>query len=167
MNEATVTVQNLIDILTEEIELAESFEMTERGIMNAVLNSTWDTLEISLSRAEGLSLRIESIDRERAECIEILRKITGADKNEHFYRLTAGLEPAQQKQVNDLYRKLKIAVLNLRNTNWRINAYVATVTGIMKQTLQEIYPNRRGSLYSRAGRIREAGNNPMVLNKEL
>ena len=91
----------------------------------------------------------------------------GENKDAHFYRLTVNLELKTKNHINDLYRKLKLSVLSLQNMNWRINTYVGTVTGIMKQTLKEIYPNRRGSLYSRSGLIREVESNPMVLNKKL
>ena len=74
MNEASRTVQRLSDILQKETELMESFEMTERAVMNSVLNNSWDTLESSLSRADGLALRIESLDRRELNLSESLGK---------------------------------------------------------------------------------------------
>ncbi len=167
MNKASKYGHNLINILQTEIALVDESELIEHSIMDSVLNNRWDTLELSLEEAGILSIKIESLDNKRNKCIDLLKELFSLGKEDHFYRLTVNLESELRDKLNNLYRELKISVLNLRNMNWRINAYVGTVTGIMKQTLKEIYPNRRGSLYSRAGIIREAGNNPMVLNREL
>ncbi|MCK5202171.1 MAG: hypothetical protein KAR21_27650 [Spirochaetales bacterium] len=167
MINTTDTAGHLIDIITKEIELIDSFTVVEASIMDSVINNNWDFLEAAITQAEGISGLIEALDRERDFHVEKLRESSGEDKSAHFYRLTARLETEQRDKLNELYRKLKLSVLNLQNMNWRIDAYVGTVTGIMKQTLKEIYPNRRGSLYSKSGTIREAESNPMVLNKKL
>ena len=167
MIEATNNIEHLSKILKKEIELIDSFAVAESSIMDSIITNNWDILESAINQADGLSRLIEALDRERDYHVEKLRESTGEDDSAHFYRLTVGLETEQRDRINDLYRKLKLSVLNLRNMNWRIDTYVSTVTGIMKQTLKEIYPHRRGSLYSKTGTIREAESNPMVLNRKL
>ena len=167
MIEATDNTENLIKILGKEIELVDSLTVAEGLIMDSVLNNNWDTLELAIKQAEGISGLIEALDRERDFHVERLRELSGEKSGAHFYRLNIGLEIEQRDRLNELYRKLKLSVLNLQNMNWRIDAYVGTVSGIMKQTLKEVYPNRRGSLYSKSGIIREAQSNPMVLNRKL
>lgn len=167
MIKATDNTEHLIKILDKEIELIDSFTVVEASIMDSVINNNWDFLEAAIIQAEGITGLIEALDRERDFHVEKLRESSGEDKSAHFYRLTAGLEPKQKDRINELYRKLKLSVLNLQNINWRINTYAETITEIMKKTLKEVYPNRRGSLYSRSGTIREAEGNPMVLNKKL
>lgn len=167
MTESIENTEHLIKIMEKEVKLIDSFTDVEGLIMDSVLNSNWDTLELAIAQAEGLSVLIETLDKERELRVENLRELFGETKGSKFYRLTANLKSKQRDQINELYRKLKLSVLNLQNINWRIDAYVGTVTGIMKQTLKEIYPNRRGSLYSKTGIIREAQSNPMVLNKKL
>lgn len=163
----TDTAGLLIDIIVEETDLIDSFSSVEASIMDSVINNNWDTLELELNQVKKLSGLIEILDKKREFSVEAIRTALGEDTGTHFYRLTMGLETEQRDRLNDLYRKLKLSVLNLQNINWRIDAYVGTVTGIMKQTLKEIYPNRRGSLYSKSGTIREVQSNPMVLNKKL
>lgn len=167
MINTTDTAEHLIDVITRETELIDSFSTVEASVMESVINNNWDSLEPELNQAEKLSGLIESLDKKRELAVEAIRTEIGVETGMHFYRLTAGLEREQRDQLNELFRKLKLSVLNLQNMNWRIDAYVGTVTGIMKQTLKEIYPNRRGSLYSKTGSLREAQNNPMVLNKKL
>ena len=167
MIEATNNIEHLSKILKKEIELIDSFAVAESSIMDSIITNNWDILESAINQADGLSRLIEALDRERDYHVEKLRESTCEDDSAHFYRLTVGLETEQRDRINDLYRKLKLSVLNLRNMNWRIDTYVSTVTGIMKQTLKEIYPHRRGSLYSKTGTIREAESNPMVLNRKL
>lgn len=159
--------EQLIHILEKEIELVNNFTQIEKSIMDSVIANNWDTLEASITQSEDISYLIASLDKQRETCIRILRDQTGEDDNTHFYHLTGNLKEEEKNSLNDLYRVLKLSVLNLQNINWRIDAYVSTVSGIMKQTLNEIYPNRRGSLYSKAGIIKEADNNPMVLNRKL
>ncbi len=167
MINTTDTAEHLIDIITRETELIDNFSSVEASIMDSVINNNWDTLELELNQVEKLSGLIEVLDQKREFAVETVRTAIGEKSGTHFYRLTMGLESEQRDRLNELYRKLKLSVLNLQNMNWRIDAYVGTVTGIMKQTLKEIYPNRRGSLYSKTGSLREAQSNPMVLNKKL
>ncbi|MCK5674000.1 MAG: flagellar export chaperone FlgN [Spirochaetales bacterium] len=167
MMESLENTEQLIEILEKEIELVDSFTKVENSILDSVIANNWDSLETSINQTKDISLAIESLDKERAACVELLREELGEDRDTHFYHLTVNMESDKKIKINDLYRKLKLSVLNLQNMNWRIDTYVGTVTGIMKQTLKEIYPNRRGSLYSRSGIIKEADNNPMVLNKKL
>ena len=167
MIESLENTEQLINILEKEIELVRTFTETEGIIMDSVIANNWDVLESGLDQTKDISWEIEKLDKAREVCIELLREEAGEDINAHFYRLTVNLDTDIKNRLNDLYRDLKLSVLNLQNINWRIDTYVGTVTGIMKQTLKEIYPNRRGSLYSRSGMIKEADNNPMVLNKKL
>ncbi|MDA3938633.1 MAG: hypothetical protein PF693_04905 [Spirochaetia bacterium] len=167
MMESLENTEQLIHILEKEIELINSFILVENTIMESVISNNWDVLETSINLTKDISFSIEALDKQRIDCVEILRKEVGEDIGAHFYRLTINLKIEQKNKINDLYRSFKLSVLNLQNMNWRIDNYVSTVTGIMKQTLNEIYPNRRGSLYSRSGIIKEAESNPMVLNRKL
>jgi len=167
MIESLENIELLMDILEKEIVLVKAFTEVESTIMNSIIASNWDILESSISLTQNIALDIEKLDIQRAVCINQLRDGMEEDKSAHFYHLTVKLDSESKDKLNDLYRSLKLAVLNLQNINVRIDAYVGTVTGIMKQTLNEIYPNRRGNLYSRTGIVKEADSNPMVLNKKL
>lgn len=167
MMESLENTEHLIEILEKEIELVNSFTEVENSILDSVIANNWDILESSINQTHDISLAIESLDKKREVCVELLREELGEGSDTHFYHLTINMESGRKNKINDLYRALKLSVLNLQNMSWRIDTYVGTVTGIMKQTLKEIYPNRRGSLYSRSGIIREAESNPMVLNRKL
>ena len=167
MMESLDNAEQLIDILEKEIVLVKAFTEVENTIMDSVIINNWDVLESNIEQTQDISRDIEKLDKAREACIELLREEAEEDINSHFYRLTVNLDTDIKNKLNDLYRDLKLSVLNLQNINWRIDSYVGTVTGIMKQTLKEIYPNRRGSLYSRSGILKEADNNPMVLNRKL
>ena len=157
----------LMEILEKEVNLVNSFIAVDNLIMDSIVNNNWDVLEPAIKKTKKLSHSIEKLDKRREVCVDILRKETDSDSDAHFYHLTVNMEEDTGNKVNNLYRDLKLAVLNLQNINWRINTYISTVTGIMKHTLKEIYPNRRGSMYSKTGAIKEAESNPMVLNRKL
>ena len=167
MINTTEKAEHLINILKDEIELINGFAKIENTIMDSVINNSWDGLQASICRSEDISLELESLEMQRENSLNSIREITGLDADSSFYRITVELETETREQVNDLFRVLKLSVLNVQNITWRIDTYLSTVTGIMKQTLKEIYPNRRGSLYSKSGIIKEADSNPMVLNKKL
>jgi FlgN protein len=167
MRESLENTDHLIEILTKETKLVKKITTLENSIMESIIANNWNDLESLLNQTRDISTSIEGLDKQREICIEILKMETGEHHSAHFYRLTVNLDSVKKNKLNDLYRDLKLSVLNLQHMNWRIDAYVGTVTGIMKQTLKEIYPNRRGSLYSRSGILKEADNNPMVLNRKL
>jgi hypothetical protein len=167
MINTTENAVHLIDIMTKEIELIDKVSLVEASIMDSVLNNNWGNLEQDLDRTKKLSELIENLDQQRESLVRNIKEELSEEQNVHFYRITTRLKEKNRDKLNELYRKLKLSVLNLQNINWRIDAYVGTVSGIMKQTLKEIYPNKRGSMYSKSGSIREADSNPMVLNKKL
>ncbi len=167
MIESTENSGKLIEIFRKELSLLKRFVAEDKIILDSIINNNWDILESAINKTKKLSLSIEKLDKQREHCVNILRDATGEGADSHFYKLTVTMDEKTGKEVNDLYRELKLAVLNLQNINWRIDTYISTVTGIMKHTLKEIYPNRRGSLYSKSGAIIEAESNPMVLNKKL
>ncbi len=157
----------LMEILEKEINLVNSFIVVDNLIMDSIVNNNWDILEPEINKTKKLSHAIEKLDKKREASIDILRKETASDSDAHFYHLTVNMEENTRNKINNLYRNLKLSVLNLQNINWRIDTYISTVTGIMKHALKEIYPNRRGSMYSKSGAIKEVGSNPMVLNRKL
>ena len=167
MINTTEIAEHLITVLKDEIELINSFAKIEKTILNSVVNCSWDGLESAIRRSQDISLELESLEIERENSLMAIREIKGLDADFGFYRITVELESEVSVELNNLFRVLKISVMNVQNITLRIDAYVGTVTGIMKQTLKEIYPNRRGSMYSRTGVIREAESNPMVLNRKL
>ena len=167
MIKATEKAEHLISVIEDEIELMNGFAKIENAILDSVVNNSWDGLQASISRSDDISLELESLEIQREDLMDSLCKIAGLDPDSSFYRITVGLEPEVKNRVNDLFRVLKLSVLNVQNITSRIDTYVGTVAGIMKQTLKEIYPNTRGLLYSKSGSILEAQSNPMVLNKKL
>ena len=167
MIKATEKTEHLISVIKDEIELINGFAKIENTILDSVVNSSWDGLQASIRRSEDISLELESLEMQRENILDSIREITGLDEDSTFYRITVKLEPEIRDRVNDLFRVLKLSVLNVQNITLRIDTYLGTVTGIMKQSLKEIYPNRRGSLYLKSGIIKEADSNPMVLNREL
>ena len=120
MIESTDNTEHLIKILEKEIELINSFAAAEGLIMDSVLQNNWDNLEMAINQAEGFSGLIAALDREREFYVERLRALSGEESGAHFYRLTTSLETVQRDQLNELFRKLKLSVLNLQNINWRI-----------------------------------------------
>ena len=157
----------LMEILEKEVNLVNSFIAVDNLIMDSIVNSNWDILEPAINKTKKLSHSIEKLDKKREASIDVLRKETASDSDAHFYHLTVNMEEGTGNKINNLYRDLKLSVLNLQNINWRIDTYISTVTGIMKHALKEIYPNRRGSMYSKSGAIKEAESHPMVLNRKL
>ena len=167
MIKATEKAEHLIRVIKDEIDLINGFAKIENTILDSVINNSWDGLQAAISRSEDISLEMESLEIQREDLLGSIRETAGLDADSTFYRITVELELDIKDRINDLFRVLKLSVLNVQNITLRIDTYLDTVTGIMKQSLKEIYPNRRGSLYSKSGTIREAESNPMVLNKKL
>ena len=121
----------------------------------------------SIDKLTDVMRKEVTAESERDRLYNDLKELLNADENANFYQVVSGLNPEERKSLTIEFRNLKLALLQAQGVSWRIEAYVASAGNTMKELMNRIFPHRKGTLYSRNGLAKEAGNNPMVLNKKL
>ncbi len=167
MEELMESIDKLTAVMRREVNILTKFAAAGESIMQNLEDKDWESLQVHLTLSNTLSQSIETAEKERERLYGNIKKFLGADKNANFYQVVSGLDPEERKSLTEEFRNLKLALLQAQGVSWRIEAYVASAGNTMKELMNRIFPHRKGTLYSRNGTAREAGNNPMVLNKKL
>lgn len=160
-------IDNLTEIMKKEIDQLTRFAATGESIMQNLMDKDWESLQVHLILSNTLSQSIQSAESKRDLLYRELKESLSASENDSFYQVVSKLEPKKREGMTDTFRNLKLALLQAQGVSWRIEAYVASAGSTMKELMNRIFPHRKGTLYSRNGAAKEAGNNPMVLNKKL
>ncbi len=160
-------VDKLTALMRKEVDILTRFAAAGERIMQNLEEKDWESLQVHLTLSNKLSQSIEKTEAERDRQYRDLKELLNADENANFYQVVSGIETEERRSLTEEFRNLKLALLQAQGISWRIEAYVASAGNTMKELMNRIFPHRKGTLYSRNGMAREAGNNPMVLNKKL
>jgi len=167
MEKTVEIIEELTSVMQREIELLGKYASIGDKIMRNLMDKDWENLQVHLTLSKTLSQSIEDTEAERDNLYRELVSESGVPESANFYQVVSTIDPDQRRVLVEKFRDLKLILLQAQGISWRIETYVASASGTMKELLNRMFPHRKGALYSRHGIIREADNNPMVVNKKL
>lgn len=159
------SVTSLKSLMAEEDSLLTEFFCREEEVKKAIEACDWKSLEILLKELEPITQTIEEVENRRNEAFTELRAMVGEPEDAGFYQVAVRLHPKERDECALLYRKLKVTVMRLQALTCSIDGYVKAVSGTMQQVLNEVFPYRKGKIYSKAGCTQDVSG-PLVLNTE-
>ena len=164
---AVEAAQSLESVLEEEIELLRvGLEKAEK-VRECIFNHDWEALTSGMEEMDSSSLHINELDRSREEAFARLCDALGVSREAGFYSVVVRLEPEERDKLSELFRRLKVEVLQLQGITWSIDAYVRSMSETIKDIIHTAFPHRRGTMYEKSGRQRAVGSDPMVVNRRL
>lgn len=161
------TAEHLSSILQQEVEGFNSAIERAENIRSSIFRHDWNQLTDSLEKMERISGYLTALEKERVHVFEKLRNEVQADPSAGFYTVVVRLPKDEQDIVSTLFRQLKSQVLQLQGVIWSIDAYTRSISTTIYDILQEIFPHKRGTMYSKTGKKRKTGNDPLVVNHQL
>lgn len=167
MKRTSEIINNLTEIMHREVDLLEKYASAGNKIIHDITERNWENLQVHLILSRKLSYTIEEVESDRNRIYQFLKVKTGADDNENFYQVISAIDSGSKNILIEEFRALKLALLKAQGISWKIEAYVSSANDTMKELMNRIFPHRKGTLYSKQGIIKEANNNPMVLNRKL
>jgi hypothetical protein len=161
------TAENLIKILNQEVEGFTSAVSRAEAIRSSIFKHDWKSLTHNIEKMDRLSGYLRALEKERVHVFEKLRREVGESAESGFYTVVVRLPEAEQNTLSKLFRQLKGLVLQLQGLTWSIDAYTRSLSSTIYDILQEIFPHRRGTMYSKTGRKRANDSDPLVINRQL
>ncbi|MBN2050840.1 MAG: hypothetical protein JW760_10380 [Spirochaetales bacterium] len=165
--EQRAAVTKLLDLMAEEILLLEEFGSREEMVRSCVRQNNWSELNLTIQQLSPLAEKIEAVERLRDEAFTALKTGYGESEDASFYHVVFHLPDRERDISVELYRKLKMAALRIQSITLCIDSYVRTVSGTVRQILEEIFPYQKGKIYSKHGGAMDIQAEPMVLNTSL
>ncbi|HUX21282.1 MAG TPA: hypothetical protein VMW69_08575 [Spirochaetia bacterium] len=159
--------ESLIALMERETGLLEHMVGYEVVLKESVMAHNWTRLELAQRKINPVFEKLSAIEAERHMIFGRLQELVGEDSEAGFYEVFVHFERNLRERAADAYRTLKFTVLKIQGMTNSIDIYLKTVTGAMQEILAELFPFRKGNLYTRKGTATQAQANPMVFSRQL
>ena len=160
-------VSEIEHIMSDEIGLLERFCEAENELKRAIVENEWDSIERVIHGMKPIAAELEKVEWTRHDRFTALRNLLGEPEGAGFYQVAVRLPQQERESLADHHRRLKLTVLRIQAIGWTIDTHVRTISLTIHQILDELFPYRRGKIYSRRGDAAPARSNPMILNHSL
>lgn len=165
MDRYTNLVARCADVLKQETALLERLAAAQEVVRHAAFAREWSDMEAMLSRLDEYGSEFEALEAERGRVFEALGG--GRREGGGFYALVARLDPADRRELTELYRRLKLDTLKVRLANEALSTYLNAARATLSEFLDAAFPDRRGKLYSRRGSAVHPEMRSIVLDRSL
>ena len=155
----------LTECMKIELGLLEAFREAELELKSGITGKDWDGLEQCIRKMKLISVDLVAVEDKRNHAYIELRDLVGEPDSAGFYQVIVHLSPEEREPLAELYRAMKFSAVSIRSVTYCIDCHLQTINGTLQQILNELFPYRKGNLYSKQGEKREASNNPMIVNQ--
>ena len=157
----------ILEAMEQEHTLLGRFKSAEMEMTEAIRKKDVNRLELCMRTMVELSDSLVEIEEQRHFTFSKLRNAVGEDHDASFYQVIVHLPVDTREQLAELYRSMKFAVVGIQAVTSCLDEHVKSVDGTMQQILNELFPHRKGNMYSKEGMPREVESNPLVVNQRL
>lgn len=153
--------------LERQSDLLAEFGRREADLQEAIIERDWPAMEALVPELERMGDELEALERQREAAVAETKAELGVSRESPFPELLSKLGAREGAELASLYRDLQIAVLRVKNQTSGIDAYVRNSVRTANTVLGEVFPERKGTLYSRTGAHTQAHGSAIVLDHEL
>ncbi len=157
--------------MEQECELLAELHDRQVVLKEKIRTKDWNGLEQTMKTISELADTLVEVDEARQGFFDELRaKVlpdAGANGDSSFYGVVVRLPDEMRERLSELYRKMKFSVLGIQTVTWCIDEHVQTINDTMHQILGELYPHKKGNIYSSAGIKRQSESNPLLVDTRL
>ncbi len=160
------TVFALSSAMSAEIACFEAYLAAQRSFSESMVARDWAALQTAMGILDELGRAIAEKEAERAEAFEALRAQTGCEAG-GMYRVALLVPEPERSELTDLYRRLKLAAMRAKFENASARDYAAGNRDLLGAVLEELFPEKKHTMYGRSGRTVEPGLDAVLLNTAL
>jgi hypothetical protein len=152
MDERTAgLVQTLKDRMDQETGLFASLGLELERLRGAFQDKAWnDSLAIAggLERAVRM---IEEADAARDEVFTLLKESLDMPRESSLSALLPELPDDRRRELEESWRGMRLAVVRLKTAAGRMRYAAGAMADTLNRILEQVFPYRKGRLYSRTG----------------
>ncbi|TFG65279.1 MAG: hypothetical protein E4H36_00415 [Spirochaetales bacterium] len=142
----------LIETMKKELDLLNLYAVHEEQVQKFIKKRNWKSLEKYIREMDALSLTIQTVEEERVAFFQAERNDLGLPEDAGFYQVAVRYPVAEREELSLLYRNLKLALLRIHGITECIDSYSRTAVDIVQHALKDLFPYRKGNLYSKRGK---------------
>jgi hypothetical protein len=141
----------------------KDFADLQKGLQLAISKRKWTELNKEIDSLRQLAEKIETLEEDRIQAYQTLKSSLQVDDKESFTEIVSRLPAKDRDELLGLYRHLKAAVIRVKASAGLLNYYVQSMSEALRQILEELFPHRKGKMYSRTGKPKEPGDGSLML----
>jgi hypothetical protein len=142
---------SLRECMEREADLFAALGLEVERLRESFAERQWSPcLEIGQAMERSARM-IECADGERDAAFEQLRDSLGVPAAITFSALLPGLPPQAREELEQSWRKLRMAVVRLKTGTGRLRYSAEALSSAFTRVLEGIFPYRKGKIYSRRG----------------
>jgi DNA-binding transcriptional MocR family regulator len=149
--------------LRAEARTLKDFADLQKDLQQAISKRQWTELNKEIDALRQLAEKIETLEEDRIQAYQTLKSSLQADNQEGFIEIVSRLPANERDELLVLYRHLKAAVIRVKASAGLLNYYVQSMSDALRQILEELFPHRKGKMYSRTGKAKEPGDESLML----
>jgi alanyl-tRNA synthetase len=158
-----VQTKTLKRALRKETRTLKDYSDLQKSLQQAINKRKWTELNKEIDALRLLADKIEALEEDRIQAYQMLKGSLQAREREGFTEIVARLPAEDRDELIGLYRHLKAAVIRVKASAGLLNYYVQSMSEALRQILEELFPHRKGKMYSRTGKPKEAGDESLML----
>ena len=149
--------------LRAEARSLKDFAELQKQLQLAISKRQWTELADEIDALRQLAEKIETLEEDRIQAYQNLKGSLQADGEESFTEIVSRLSPKDRDELLALFRHLKAAVIRVKASAGLLDYYVQSMSDALRQILEELFPHRKGKMYSRSGKPKEPGDESLML----
>lgn len=153
--------------MEKECDFLDSYRFFESELKASIHRKDWPGIEKCIAELTALAGDLSESEASRHRHFEDLRIQCGEPEDATFYQVIVHTERSQREILSALYRRMKLAVLQIQAITWCINEHVQSINDALQEVLEELFPHRKGSIYSKEGTRTEVDAQPMLFSRSL
>jgi alanyl-tRNA synthetase len=158
-----VQTSTLKRALREEAQSLKQFADLQKSLQRAISKRQWTELNREVEALRLLADRIEALEEDRLQAYQCLKEKMRAKDREDFTEVVARLPAEERDELLGYYRRLKAAVIRVKASAGLLTYYIHSMSDALRQILEELFPHRKGKLYSRSGKPKKAADDSLML----
>lgn len=170
----TVRFSNInkgIVVLKQEIDILDKIIGIQCEIRASVMIREWEDFDGLMETLNVYNSEFEILEQERTRIFSSVLNRSDSYHSEteetSLYAFSARMPDEQRHALTDLYRELKIRILRVRYENGTLLKNLNEARAFAENFLSDVFPGRRGKLYTAKGTIAASDMRSMLLNKSL
>jgi hypothetical protein len=163
----TSTAEELIQHMRRECSLLIEFHDAETEMRARIHEKDLDGLQVIIESLMTLADELVETENARHRAFEAIKRESGEPDEATFYQVVVHLREPERNAVTDLYRTMKFSVFGIQAVSVSVDEQVRSLNDTMHAILGELYPHRKGNLYSKSGAKLPNGTNPLLIDREL
>jgi hypothetical protein len=149
-----------------EAGLLNDYSARLQELQRIIGKRDWDAVQNCIAVLRNLAGEVETAEAARVEAFRALKAEHFLPAEERFDEVAERLDPPDRDVLRELSRRLKIGVVRVKGSSGLLGYYVRSALEARRQVLEELYPHRKGRLYSRSGRTRSTADESLMLDRQ-